>query len=72
MSLRDEMPEDELAVTSKALDVHRQALIRKLNERKLNDNEKQRTMDEIESCSKAATRFREQHDAMLREKRVAS
>jgi hypothetical protein len=54
-----------LAVTAKALDVHRQSLIRKLDRVGNNTNERKRTMQEINSCSSAATRFREAHDALL-------
>jgi hypothetical protein len=72
MSLRDELPPDELAVTAKALDIHRQSLIHKLERPNTPETEKQRTMKEIESCSSAAARFRQEHDEYLREQRVAS
>jgi hypothetical protein len=66
-----DLPPDELAVAAKALDVHRQSLIRKLDRVGNNANERKRTLQEIASCSSAATRFREAHDAILAE-RVAS
>lgn len=66
-----DLPPDELAVTAKALDVHRQSLIRKLDRVGNNTNERKRTMQEITSCTNAATRFREAHDALLAN-RVAS
>jgi hypothetical protein len=65
MSLRDEIPPDELAVTTKALDIHRQSLINKLERANTPATEKQRTMQEIESCSRAASRFRAEHDGYL-------
>ena len=60
-----DLPPDELAVTAKALDVHRQSLIRKLDRVGNNTTERKRTLQEISSCSSAATRFREAHDALL-------
>jgi hypothetical protein len=72
MSLRDEIPPDELAVVTKALDIHRQSLINKLERPNTPDHEKKRTMQEIESCSSAATRFRAVHDEYLREQQLAS
>jgi hypothetical protein len=66
-----DLPPDELAVAAKALDVHRQSLIRKLDRIGNNANERKRTMQEITSCSNAAARFREAHDAQLAQ-RVAS
>ena len=60
-----DLPPDELAVTAKALDVHRQSLIRKLDRIGNNVNERRRTMQEIESCTSAASRFREAHDVYL-------
>lgn len=72
MSLRDEMPPEQLAVTGKALDVHRQSLITKLDRPDLPARERERTMQEIESCSAAAALFRREHDEYLREQRVAS
>ena len=72
MSLRDEFPPDELAVIGKALDIHRQSLINKLERPNTPDNEKRRTMQEIESCSAAATRVRSEHDEYLREQQMAS
>lgn len=71
MSLRDEIPPDELAVIGKALDIHRQSLINKLERPNTPEGEKKRTMTEIESCSRAATRFRTEHDEYLAEQ-VAS
>jgi hypothetical protein len=61
----NELPPDELAVTAKALDVHRQALIRKLDRVGTSKAERQRTLDEITSCSSAASRFRQAHDELL-------
>lgn len=72
MSLRDEFPPDELAVIGKALDIHRQSLINKLERPNTPENEKKRTMQEIESCSSAATRFRREHDEYLRDQQLAS
>lgn len=60
-----DLPPDELAVTAKALDVHRQALINKLDRPGLSATERKRTMAEITSCSSAGKRFREAHDALL-------
>jgi hypothetical protein len=71
MSLRDEIPPDELAVITKALDIHRQSLINKLERPNTPEHEKKRTMQEIEHCSSAATRFRQVHDEVLAE-RMAS
>lgn len=59
------LPPDELAVTAKALDVHRQSLIRKLERPNLPANERRRTLREISSCSSAAARFRKAHDELL-------
>ena len=67
-----DLPPDELAVTAKALDVHRQSLIRKLNRENLPANEHKRTLEEITSCSQAAKRFREAEDEYLARQRVAS
>lgn len=67
-----DLPADELAVTAKALDVHRQSLIRKLERPELPDREYKRTVEEIESCSKAAKRFRAAEDALIKQQRVAS
>lgn len=72
MSIRDDIPADELAVVTKALDIHRQSLINKLERPGTPDAEKKRTMQEIESCSSAATRFRREHDEYLREQQLAS
>lgn len=73
MSLRDEMPPDELAIAGKALDIHRQSLINKLERANTPQGEKDRTIQEIELCSSAAKRFRDAHDEYLRERqRMAS
>jgi hypothetical protein len=72
MSLRDEIPPDELAVTTKALDIHRQSLINKLERPNTPETEKKRTMQEIDACSAAASRFRREHDEYLREQQLAS
>lgn len=57
-----DLPPDELAVTAKALDVHRQSLIRKLERPDLPARERKRTIDEITSCSSACKRFRAAED----------
>lgn len=71
MSLRDEVPPNELAITAKALDIHRQALIHKLDRVGNNKAERQRTLQDIEDCSAAAQRFRREHDALLAEQRAS-
>jgi len=68
----NDLPPDELAVTAKALDVHRQSLIRKLDRIGNNAAERTRTLQEIRDCSNAAKRFREAEDAYLTSQRVAS
>lgn len=65
MSLRDELPPNVLAITAKALDIHRQALIHKLDRVDGNKAEKQRTLQDIEDCSEAANLFRREHDALI-------
>jgi hypothetical protein len=70
MSLRDELPPSELAITSKALDIHRQSLIHKLDRHGLSRIERERTLQDIEDCSAAAQRFRQEHDALLSEQRA--
>lgn len=61
----DDLPPDELAVTAKALDVHRQSLIRKLERPDLPARERKRTVDEIGSCSRACKRFRNAEDEYI-------
>lgn len=70
MSLRDELPPNVLAVTSKALDIHRQSLIGKLDRVGNNKEERRRTLQEIEDCSEAATLFRREQNAYLAEQRA--
>lgn len=72
MSLRDELPPNVLAITAKALDIHRQALIHKLDRVDGNKAEKQRTLQDIADCSEAANLFRLEHDQLIAEQARAS
>lgn len=61
-----ELDEAELAATAKAVDVHRQALVRKLDRIGSSDQaEKARTLEEIQACSSASSKIRSVHDAQL-------
>ena len=58
--------EDELAAVAKATDVHRQALVRKLQRiSDTNPSEQNRTLEEIRACSSASAKMRRVHDAQL-------
>lgn len=63
-----ELNEDELAATAKAVDVHRQALVRKLGRiGDTNPAEQARTLAEIQACSSASAKIRVVDDARLAE-----
>ena len=58
--------DDELAATAKAVDVHRQALVRKLERiGRSNQAERDNTLAEIRACSSASHKMRVIHDEQL-------
>ena len=63
-----DLNEAEFAATAKAVDVHRQALVRKLDRiGDTNPAEQARTLDEIRACSSASAKMRAVHDDQLAE-----
>lgn len=62
----NDLDDSELAATAKAVDVHRQSLVRKLQRiSDTNPAEQARTLAEIQSCSSASAKMRRVHDAQL-------
>lgn len=62
-----ELTDEEISLVSKCMDIHRQALVRKLQRLDNQEMEREFTLGEIEACSSISRKARHIDDTRLRD-----